>query len=180
MRLSRLPQVDYVVSKQSWVGRLLQRPNFELTQLMFFMNRLKQPGGQAFLSSDPAPLGANLLIWTVAIRSSNSLIGLNKTKQKQNQQQQQNKTKQNKTKKQETNKTKTKYNNNKNNKKQETNKTKQKQKQAKKKLKQKQKQQSKAKQSKAKQSKAKQNAYLQVKKVKDFNQNKHFLLPSKC
>ena len=48
MRLSRLPQVDYVVSKQSWVGRLLQRPNFELTQLMFFMNRLKQPGGQAF------------------------------------------------------------------------------------------------------------------------------------
>ena len=64
MRLSRLPQVDYVVSKQSWVGRLLQRPNFELTQLMFFMNRLKQPGGQAFLSSDPAPLGANLLNWT--------------------------------------------------------------------------------------------------------------------
>ena len=48
----------------SWVGRLLQRPNFELTQLMFFMNRLKQPGGQAFLSSDPAPLGANLLNWT--------------------------------------------------------------------------------------------------------------------
>ena len=44
MRLSRLPQVDYVVSKQSWVGRLLQRPNFELTQLMFFMNRLKHPG----------------------------------------------------------------------------------------------------------------------------------------
>ena len=64
MRLSRLPQVDYVVSKQSWVGRLLQRPNFELIQLMFFMNRLKQPGGQAFLSSDPAPLGANLLNWT--------------------------------------------------------------------------------------------------------------------
>ena len=50
MRLSRLPQVDYVVSKQSWVGRLLQRPNFELTQLMFFMNRLKQPGGQVFLA----------------------------------------------------------------------------------------------------------------------------------
>ena len=67
MRLSRLPQVDYVVSKQSWVGRLLQRPNFELTQLMFFMNRLKQPGGQAFLSSDPAPLGANLLNWTEPI-----------------------------------------------------------------------------------------------------------------
>ena len=66
MRLSRLPQVDYVVSKQSWVGRLLQRPNFELTQLMFFVNRLKQPGGQAFLSSDPAPLGANLLNWTDA------------------------------------------------------------------------------------------------------------------
>ena len=38
----------YVVSKQSWVGRLLQWPNFELTQLMFFMNRLKQPGGRAF------------------------------------------------------------------------------------------------------------------------------------
>ena len=73
MRLSRLPQVDYVVSKQSWVGRLLQRPNFELTQLMFFMNRLKQPGGQAFLSSDPAPLGANLLNWTAAPGSFKAL-----------------------------------------------------------------------------------------------------------
>ena len=81
MRFSRLPQVDYVVSKQSWVGRLLQRPNFELTQLMFFMNRLKQPGGQAFLSSDPAPLGANLLNWT-ELNKTNKQTNKNKNETK--------------------------------------------------------------------------------------------------
>ena len=41
------------VSKHFWVCfDFSLGPNFELTQLMFFIKRLKQPGGQAFLSSE--------------------------------------------------------------------------------------------------------------------------------
>ena len=56
-RLSRLPQVTTLYLSNPECVRLLQRPNFELTQLMFFMNRLKEPGGQAF-SQWPCYIGS--------------------------------------------------------------------------------------------------------------------------